>query len=187
MVVGSHRGRLLAYTPSKTAGSWDVSKDFRAHDDYLLKCLISPDLKTVATTSADKTVKLWSTGMGGTDDSLEERNSDAAEDARAVSGSDAAAVEQPMSKTSSSSTGGADDASNKDLSISDPWDVQLTMTKHQRWVWDCVFSADSLYLLTASSDMSAKLWDLKSGDVIRNFVGHGLAVTCVALNDYSMI
>ncbi|KAK0225154.1 WD40-repeat-containing domain protein [Armillaria nabsnona] len=29
------------------------------------------------------------------------------------------------------------------------------LTGHQRWVWDCVFSADSAYLITASSDHSA--------------------------------
>jgi WD40 repeat protein len=40
-----------------------------------------------------------------------------------------------------------------------------------RWVWDVVFSADSLYLVTASSDQTAKLWDLRSGEVIRNYSG----------------
>jgi WD40 repeat protein len=31
----------------------------RAHSTYILKCLISPDVQQLATTSADKTVKLW--------------------------------------------------------------------------------------------------------------------------------
>lgn len=57
------------------------------------------------------------------------------------------------------------------------------LANHQRWVWDAVFSADSSYMVSASSDQSAKLWDLRSGDVIRNYLGHNLAVTCVALND----
>lgn len=39
----------------------DLVKDIQAHDDYLLKCLISPDLKSIATTSADKTIKIWNT------------------------------------------------------------------------------------------------------------------------------
>ena len=37
--------------------------------------------------------------------------------------------------------------------------------------------------MTASSDQSAKLWDLRSGKCLRNYVGHNLAVTCVCLND----
>ena len=31
----------------------------RAHSSYILKCLISPDCQQLATTSSDKTVKLW--------------------------------------------------------------------------------------------------------------------------------
>lgn len=30
-----------------------------AHNTYLLKCLISPDVRYLATTSADRTVKIW--------------------------------------------------------------------------------------------------------------------------------
>jgi len=32
---------------------------FPAHEDYILKCLISPDVNYLATCSADKTVKIW--------------------------------------------------------------------------------------------------------------------------------
>lgn len=36
-------------------------KEFQAHDQYLLKSVISPDVGTLATTSADKTIRLWNT------------------------------------------------------------------------------------------------------------------------------
>lgn len=32
----------------------------RAHQGYVLKCMLSPDVRQLATTSSDKTVKLWS-------------------------------------------------------------------------------------------------------------------------------
>jgi WD40 repeat protein len=35
---------------------------------------------------------------------------------------------------------------------------------HTRWVWDCVFSVDAAYLVTASSDTTARLWDLTTGE-----------------------
>ena len=54
---------------------------------------------------------------------------------------------------------------------------------HQRWVWDCVFSVDAAYLVTASSDCSARLWDLSTGEAIRMYSGHHKAATCCALND----
>ncbi|KAJ2542134.1 TOR complex subunit lst8, partial [Coemansia sp. RSA 1878] len=47
-----------------------------------------------------------------------------------------------------------------------------TLVYHQRWVWDAAFSSDSGYLVTVSTDTRAALWDMKSGDVIREFKGH---------------
>lgn len=69
---------------------------------------------------------------------------------------------------------------------SNSFELIRSLNRHQKWVWDCVFSIDSLYLLSASSDNSAKLWDVNSGDVVKNYTGHNLAVTCVALNDISL-
>jgi len=60
-----------------------------------------------------------------------------------------------------------------------------TLAQHTKWVWDAVFSADSSYLVTASSDHSARLWNLRTGDVVKQYTGHKYAVTCVALNDSS--
>ena len=118
-----------------------MSRKFTAHDHYLLKCVISPDMTTLATTSADNTIKTWNLPLS------EELNS------------------------------GNDKGEDRALPL------EKRLAQHQRWVWDAVFSADSSYLVSASSDQSAKLWDLRSGDAIRNYIGHNLAVTCVALND----
>lgn len=86
-----------------------------------------------------------------------------------------------------------------------------TLTGHQKWVWDCAFSADSTYIITGttewhayvhgrpprrcvaspplplclsgSSDQSARLWELSAGTSIKTYAGHLKAVTAVALND----
>ena len=69
------------------------------------------------------------------------------------------------------------------------WDIQnnfacdKTLNGHQRWVWDAVYSEDSAYLVTASSDQTARLWDVASGETIRHYTGHHKAVICVALHD----
>ncbi len=131
---------------------------FTAHDDYLLKCVISPDMTKLATTSADHSIKLWR-------------------------------LRQPPGGSGSSDGGESMEGSGQ-LSVStnssgEEKGVPLVkcLAHHQRWVWDAVFSADSSYMVSASSDQSAKLWDLHKGEVIRNYLGHNLAVTCVALND----
>jgi target of rapamycin complex subunit LST8 len=137
---------------------WQLEGSFKAHEDYLLKCLISPDMATLATTSADHSIKLWKLRQGG------------------VSGSNPGPDEGGVPMTQH---GGGDKDKDKDKDMP----LVKSLTHHQRWVWDAVFSADSSYMVSASSDQSAKLWDLRSGDVIRNYLGHNLAVTCVALND----
>ena len=58
-----------------------------------------------------------------------------------------------------------------------------TLAGHQRWVWDCAWSADAAYLVSAASDGTAKLWDVTSGEVVRQYQGHQKAVSCIALND----
>ena len=44
-------------------------------------------------------------------------------------------------------------------------------------------SVDAAYLVTASSDTTARLWDCASGEAIRVYSGHHKAAVCCALND----
>ena len=69
--------------------------------------------------------------------------------------------------------------------MSNNFKEEKTLKGHQRWVWDAVFSADSAYLVTASSDQTARLWDVSQGETICHYTGHAKAVICVALHDRS--
>ena len=60
---------------------------------------------------------------------------------------------------------------------------QELIVKNQRWVWDVAFSADSQYVLTASSDGIARLWHLPSNEVRKEFQGHTKALTSLAFRD----
>lgn len=126
VAVGSHKGGVFVYTFTESKGGLQLTLSFQAHESYLLKIVLSPDVTKIATTSADKTIKIWDSATGR---------------------------------------------------------HEKTLCQHQKWVWDAVFSNDSLLIVTASSDLSCKLWDWNAGEVVRNYTGHGLAVTCVALND----
>lgn len=84
----------------------------------------------------------------------------------------------------------------------DQWELQSCLEEHKEWVWDCAFSADSLYLLTGTfqshraaflqcganlsigaSDHKAILWELAVGLPVREFQGHKSTISAVALND----
>ncbi|TLS29763.1 hypothetical protein PpBr36_01925 [Pyricularia pennisetigena] len=112
---------------------------FSAHDQYITRVLLSPDVKKLATCSADHTAKIWEVDIEPT-----------LQAGKAV-----------------------------------PFRLEATLANHQRWVWDCAFSADSAYLVTACSDHYARLWELQSQAIIRTYNGHHRGAVCVALNDYS--
>lgn len=63
IVAGNNHGtcyvwRMLRGTTLTT--HFEPLHKLRAHGSHVLKCLISPDVAQLATTSSDKTVKLWS-------------------------------------------------------------------------------------------------------------------------------
>jgi len=119
---------------------------FKAHDTYILRVLLSPDVKHLATTAADHTAKIWEVN-------------------------DLDSLITP--------------AGQDPLKEQKPFKLESTLGGHQRWVWDCAFSADSAYLVTACSDHYARLWELHSEQIIRQYNGHHRGLVCVALNDYS--
>lgn len=121
---------------------------FQAHSAYITRVLLSPDVRHLATCSADHNARIWSV--------------------------DPAAMQ--MGKASENLSQGRKDGA---------FPLETSLDSHQRWVWDCAFSADSAYLVTASSDHYARLWELSTQNVIRQYNGHHRGAICVALNDFS--
>jgi len=60
VVAANNRGGCFVwkFTGSR-ASELELLHKFDAHPTYILKCVLSPDGKTLATTSADKTISLW--------------------------------------------------------------------------------------------------------------------------------
>ena len=179
---------------------------FKAHKDYLTRLLLSPDVKNLATCSADHTVRIWK--IDPTEEYLENlpdlEKSDSA--VSKSTGSTASFDTNPqingsmnLKKTDSrilngsmrGSNGfsdGADSFRRSDIDVitqRKPLPSDIVLENHQRWVWDCAFSADSAYLVTVCSDHYARLWELQTAQIIRQYNGHHRGAVCVALNDYS--
>lgn len=186
---------------------------FQAHMDYLNRVLLSPDVKHLATCSADHTAKVWNLDpdyppakaaikahkekqekekQAG---SAENQNEAASADAKSV-GNDLLRIFDPnrhllrlTDTPPREETAQQTFAAQPDGPPIDPVNhtlfLETTLAGHQRWVWDCAFSADSAYLVTVSSDHYARLWELSTGTIIRQYSGHHRGAVCVALNDYS--
>lgn len=132
-----------------------------AHKTYALKCKFSPDSTLLATTSADCTAKLWKTA-----DLL-------------------FCLEQndPCTPVSPSTPPGCNLISSRDYKTEQPTCAVELKDSNQRWVWDVAFSADSQYIITASSDNLARLWSISTGEVKREYSGHSKALTSLAFKD----
>jgi target of rapamycin complex subunit LST8 len=50
---------MLRSGGAKQSTNFEPLHRLKAHDGYILKCLISPDVRKLATTSCDRTVKIW--------------------------------------------------------------------------------------------------------------------------------
>lgn len=156
---------------------------FSAHNRYCLKVLLSPDLKCasrrcklaggadqthrhLATCSADTTIKVWSL-------------------AALDSATDSTSSSNGLSSNITSMGWGPPSPSPSSQHINPT--LEKTLYGHQRWVWDLAFSADSAYLVSASSDHSARLWDVASGQTVRQYAGHSKPCVAVALNDSASV
>ncbi|KAL2416094.1 Target of rapamycin complex subunit wat1 [Exophiala dermatitidis] len=217
---------------------------FKAHKDYLTRLLLSPDIRLLATCSADHTVRIWKIDMneehleaipGSTGDSYpsdEQVNNDGGvnwpptnQQNQNMNGNGHAngngntstingTTNDRLNSNSTSSpiiSGGFNAVANPDsrshspgggfttppmspasfrtltelITQRRPLPCDTVLDNHQRWVWDCAFSADSAYLVTVCSDHYARLWELGTASIIRQYSGHHRGAVCVALNDYS--
>jgi G protein beta subunit-like protein len=70
-------------------------------------------------------------------------------------------------------------ANERDLQF----ELSKTLKGHNKWVWDCDFSCDSAYLISASTDATVRLWDVESGEIVQILKGHSKGIVCLALND----
>jgi WD40 repeat protein/energy-coupling factor transporter ATP-binding protein EcfA2 len=137
------------------------------HDGSVDSVSFSPDGKTLATGSADKTIKLWNLGtdkeirtLQGHDDSVD-----------SVSFS-------PDGKTLA--TGSAD----KTIKL---WNLETgkeirTLKGHNATVWSVSFSPDGKTLATGSVDKTIKLWNLETGKVHTLKKGHNDQVLSVSFS-----
>lgn len=159
---------------------------FSAHERTITRVLLSPDVRHLATCSADHTARIWSVetgaGLAGATGALSLGGSATPNNLAGPSGN---LPTTNGAATTNGTNGGANGEASTSLET-DAFPLEMTLEGHQRWVWDCAFSADSAYLVTACSDHYARLWELSSQSIIRQYNGHHRGTVCVALNDTAL-
>lgn len=174
---------------------------FPAHGTYINRVLLSPDVRHLATCSADHNARIWAINDAALD-AAQAANTQLAATLHEAEQAAAANTQHGKDKKHHHGRGDSNGYSGfmtsnigkipaayqkevEELKKKAALPLEATLGAHQRWVWDCAFSADSAYLVTASSDHYARLWELSSQSIIRQYNGHHRGAVCVALNDYS--
>ena len=137
---------------------------FQTHSSWVLSVNLSPDGQTLASASADQTIKLWS--LDG--DLIQTLKGHVAR-VRSVSFS-------PDGQTLASAS---DDQTVKLWNLEG--DLIQTLEGHSSWVRSVSFSPDGQTLASASDDQTVKLWNLE-GDLIQTLEGHHSWVKSVSFS-----
>ncbi|GAA5886612.1 hypothetical protein JCM3774_003681, partial [Rhodotorula dairenensis] len=153
LVGGNHKGVVYVWTIQPGLAFTDLQPKtrFQAHSRYLIRVLISPDTKQLATCSADTTIKIWTPILPSSASSPSPSPSLPPQQHHDPTG----AAPPPLGYA----RGGIADGTG--------YQLDKVLQGHQRWVWDMAYSADSAYLVSASSDHTARLWELSSGTTVR--------------------
>jgi len=119
----SFKGVVYVWTiqPGLTFTDLQPKTKFQAHSRYLIKVLVSPDTKQLATCSADTTIKIWTPTLPPS---------------------------APSSPQPGTPLGGA--YARGGISEGTGYQLDKVLQGHQRWVWDMAYSADSAYLVSGS-------------------------------------
>lgn len=158
---------------SKTSATTEQPVSFRlkqtltGHRNTVMPVAFSPDGKTLATGSMDKTIKLWDVQTGALKQTITGHSN----------GVHALAF-SPDGKTLAS---GSDDKTIK------LWDAQTgalrqTLTENSSAVHTIGFSPDGATLASGSSDKTIKLWDAQTGELKQTLTGHDDVVKTVAFS-----
>ena len=146
---------------------------FQAHTAYVTRVLLSPDVRHLATCSADHNARIWSVDIEAARKLQQHQQLQQQQQQRQQ--------QQQQQSANRANMNGIEPP----VTQQPAFPLETSLESHQRWVWDCAFSADSAYLVTACSDHYARLWELSTSTVIRQYNGHHRGIVCVALNDYS--
>ena len=179
-VAFAPHGNMLA------SGSWDSTiKLWDAHSGELLRTLeghtedvtsvaFAPDGNTLASGSDGNTIKLWDARSGETLRTLESHTSLVDSVAFAPDGS-------TLASGSSDNAIKLWDARSGELQLSiDARGPGYERKGHASDVDSVAFAPDGNTLVSGSSDNTIKLWDARSGEVLRTLDGHANEVRSVA-------
>ncbi|WP_208339813.1 protein kinase domain-containing protein [Aetokthonos hydrillicola] len=137
------------------------------HSDFVINVAFSPDGKTLASSSYDKTVKLWNLTTG--------------EQIRTLQGHSTSAYSVAINPDGKTLASGSGDNTIQLWNLATGEQLR-TLQGHFGWVNSVAFSPDGKTLASGSGDNTIQLWNLATGEQLRTLQGHSGWVNSVAFS-----
>ncbi len=137
------------------------------HDDSVVSMSFSPDGKTLASGSTDKTIKLWNLETGT--------------EIRTLKGHDNFVNSVSFSPDGKTLASGSFDKTIKLWNLETGTEIR-TLKGHDNPIYSVSFSPDGKTLASGSTDKTIKLWNLETGTEIRTLKGHNNFVISVSFS-----
>ncbi|MEO8893517.1 MAG: serine/threonine-protein kinase, partial [Coleofasciculaceae cyanobacterium] len=144
-----------------------VAKTITGHTSFINYLLISPDGQTLASASADKTIKLWNLATG--------------KEIRTLRGHTSFVNYIVISPDGQTLASASADKTIKLWNLATGKEIR-TLTSHTSFVNYLAISRDGQILVSASADKTIKLWNLATGKEIRTISGHSNYIDYFAIS-----
>ncbi|HEY0323046.1 MAG TPA: protein kinase [Pyrinomonadaceae bacterium] len=144
-----------------------LNQTLAGHTDGVMPIAFSPDGKTLASGSTDKTIKLWDVQTGALKQTL--------------TGHSNGVHSLEFSPDGMTLASGSDDKTIK-LWNAQTGALKQTLTAHNSAVHTIAFSPDGNTLASGSTDKTIKVWDVHTGALKQTLTGHAETVKMVAFS-----
>ena len=144
-----------------------VAKNINGHVSFINYLLISPDGQTLASASADKTIKLWNLATG--------------KEIHTLTGHSSFVNYLAISPDGQILASASADKAIKLWNLATGQEIR-TLTGHSSFVNYLAISRDGQILVSASADKTIKLWNLATGKELRTISGHSNYIDYFAIS-----